>query len=68
MKLVKDENQIISKKNEISDEEAEKAIKTIIQWLGEDPEREGLLSTPKRVVKVSIYPRHLPKLTVTMTW
>ena len=51
MKLVKDENQIISKKNEISDEEAEKAIKTIIQWLGEDPKREGLLSTPKRVIK-----------------
>ena len=48
MKLVKDENQIIGEKKQISDEDAEKAIKTIIQWLGEDPNREGLLSTPKR--------------------
>ena len=51
MKLVKDENQAKSKEKEISDEQAEEAIKIIIQWLGEDPKREGLLSTPKRVVK-----------------
>ena len=35
----------------ISKEEAEKAIKTILKFVGEDPNREGLLETPKRVVK-----------------
>ena len=50
MKLVKDtdiENQI----KKISDKEAEDAFKTILAWMGEDPSREGLLETPKRVVK-----------------
>ena len=51
MKLVKDTNQLAKKKHEISDEKAEEAIRTIIQWIGEDPEREGLLSTPQRVIK-----------------
>ena len=51
MKLVKDTNQKEDKKHSISDKSAEEAIKTIIQWIGEDPNREGLLSTPKRVVK-----------------
>ena len=51
MKLVKDTDQLEIKKHEISDEKAEEAIRTIIQWIGEDPKREGLLSTPKRVVK-----------------
>ena len=51
MKLVKDTDQLERKKHEISDEKVEDAIRTIIQWIGEDPEREGLLSTPKRVVK-----------------
>ncbi len=31
--------------------EAEKAIRTLIKWAGDDPEREGLKDTPKRVVK-----------------
>ncbi len=35
----------------ISSEEAEKAVKTLIQYIGEDPNREGLLETPKRVIK-----------------
>ena len=35
----------------ISQEEAEKAVKTLIQYIGEDPEREGLIETPKRVIK-----------------
>ena len=50
MKLVKDidNNQNIKK---ISDKEAEEAFKTILSWMGEDPNREGLLETPKRVVK-----------------
>ena len=29
----------------------EEAVKTIIEWMGEDVEREGLKSTPKRVIK-----------------
>ena len=32
-------------------EEAEAAIRTLIRWAGDDPAREGLLSTPKRVVR-----------------
>ena len=50
MKLVKDinNNQDLKK---VSDKEAEEAFKTILAWMGEDPNREGLLETPKRVVK-----------------
>ena len=51
MKLVKHEEQLSKKKHQISDERAEEAIRTIIQWIGEDSEREGLKSTPKRVIK-----------------
>ena len=51
MKLVKGTDNLKRKKQEISDEKAEEAIKTIIEWVGEDSSREGLLSTPKRVVK-----------------
>ena len=51
MKLVKDTDQLKNKKHQISDEKAEEAIKTIIEWIGENPKREGLISTPKRVVK-----------------
>ena len=50
MKLVKDTDQL-EKKQQILDQEAEEAVKTIIKWIGENPEREGLKSTPKRVVK-----------------
>jgi len=34
-----------------SREEAEKAVRTLIEWAGDDPEREGLLDTPGRVVR-----------------
>ena len=51
MKLVKDTDQISKKKQQISDEKAEEAVRTIIEWIGEDPEREGLKSTPRRVIK-----------------
>ena len=51
MKLVREVDQIQRKNKQISDEKAEEAIKTIIEWIGEDPKREGLKSTPKRVIK-----------------
>ena len=51
MKLVKDTDQTQKKSHKISDEKVEESIRTIIQWIGEDPEREGLASTPKRVIK-----------------
>ncbi len=51
MKLVKDEDKLGSKKAEVTDKQAEEAFKTILTWIGEDPSREGLLETPKRVVK-----------------
>jgi GTP cyclohydrolase IA len=34
-----------------SKEEAEAAVRTLIAWAGDDPAREGLLDTPKRVTK-----------------
>ena len=51
MKLVKDIDKSGSKKPEVTDKQAEEAFKTILIWIGEDPKREGLLETPKRVVK-----------------
>ena len=51
MKLVKDIDKSSSKKPEVSDNQAEEAFKIILKWIGEDPNREGLLETPKRVVK-----------------
>jgi GTP cyclohydrolase I len=32
-------------------QEAENAVKVLIEWAGDDPSREGLIETPKRVVK-----------------
>jgi GTP cyclohydrolase IA len=32
-------------------EQAEAAVRTLIEWAGDDPDREGLLETPKRVAK-----------------
>jgi len=51
MKLVKDTDKLQEENQKISDQKAEEAIRTIIQWIGEDPEREGLKSTPKRVIR-----------------
>ena len=34
-----------------SREQAEEAVRTLICWTGDDPDREGLIETPKRVVK-----------------
>lgn len=41
----------ISKNTRPSQAEAEDAVRTLIAWTGDNPEREGLLETPKRVVK-----------------
>ena len=51
MKLVKETDNKILDTKKVSDKEAEEAFKTILTWMGEDPSREGLLETPKRVVK-----------------
>tara|TARA_B100000902_G_scaffold277526_1_gene263302 strand:- start:172 stop:786 length:615 start_codon:yes stop_codon:yes gene_type:complete len=50
MKLVKESN-INQEIKKVSDKDAEDAFKTILAWMGEDPAREGLIETPKRVVK-----------------
>ena len=51
MKLVKDNDNKDLDQNKVSDKEAEDAFRTILSWMGEDPNREGLLDTPKRVTK-----------------
>jgi GTP cyclohydrolase I len=51
MKLVKNTDKSSSNKPAVTDKQAEEAFKTIITWIGEDPNREGLLETPKRAVK-----------------
>ncbi len=51
MKLVKDLDKSVSKKPEVTDKQAEEAFRTILSWIGENPNREGLIETPKRVVK-----------------
>ena len=51
MKLVKETDSKVLDTNKVSDKEAEEAFKTILTWLGEDPSREGLLETPRRVMK-----------------
>ena len=51
MKLVKDTINKLNENKQISDKDAEEAFKTILTWMGEDPNREGLLETPKRVMK-----------------
>ena len=51
MKLVKESQENQKLKSTISDTEAELAIKTLLEWIGENPDREGLKETPKRVVK-----------------
>ena len=51
MKLVKESNKTLKDSEKVSEKEVEEAFVKIIKWIGEDPSREGLLSTPKRLVK-----------------
>ena len=51
MKLVKDIEKIFKDSEKVSEKEAEEAFVKIIKWIGENPSREGLVSTPKRLVK-----------------
>ena len=52
MKIVKNiDNTIIKDKPEVSDKQAEEAFRTILRWIGENPDREALLETPRRVTK-----------------
>ena len=37
--------------NKPSREEAEAAVRTLLQWAGDDPSRDGLIDTPARVVR-----------------
>ena len=50
MKLEKNENNK-PLDNGVTDKEVEEAFVNIIKWIGEDPSREGLKSTPKRLMK-----------------
>jgi GTP cyclohydrolase I len=38
-------------RNNVSRADAEAAVRTLLRWAGDDPAREGLLDTPKRVAK-----------------
>jgi GTP cyclohydrolase I len=40
-----------SKRKKVSQASAEKAVRTLLAWAGENPRREGLIDTPKRVVE-----------------
>jgi|TARA_B100001029_G_scaffold171110_1_gene167585 GTP cyclohydrolase I len=51
MKIVKNLDKVDKNISKVTDKEAEEAIKTIIEWIGEDPKREGLIETPRRVIK-----------------
>jgi len=51
MKLVEDTENTSKESEKISEKEAEEAFIKIIKWIGENPSREGLASTPKRLVE-----------------
>ena len=44
------QNKVAQIRNKPSRKQAEEAVETLIKWAGDNPEREGLLETPKRVV------------------
>ena len=51
MDMKVDKNQIDLDQDKPTREEAMDAVKTLISWAGDNPYREGLIDTPKRVVK-----------------
>ncbi len=51
MKLVKDTEKDLKHSEKISEKEVEESFIKIIKWIGEDPLREGLKSTPQRIIK-----------------
>ena len=51
MKLVKDIEKTLKDSEKIFEKEIEEAFVKIIKWIGENPSREGLASTPKRLIK-----------------
>ena len=51
MKLVKDIEKAPKDSEKIYEKEVEEAFIKIIKWIGENPTREGLTSTPKRLIK-----------------
>ena len=38
-------------RHDVTRQQAEDAVRTLLRWAGDDPAREGLLDTPKRVAK-----------------
>lgn len=44
-------DQLVDERHGMTRSEVEKSIRNLILWAGDDPDREGLLDTPKRVVK-----------------
>ena len=38
------------KKNNVNREDAESAVRTLLEWIGEDPDRSGIMRTPARVI------------------
>ena len=46
-----DDNKPADSRNDVSRQQAEDAVRTLLKWAGDDPAREGLLDTPKRVAK-----------------
>ena len=51
MKLVEDIEKAPKDSEKISEQEIEEAFIKIIKWIGENPTREGLASTPKRLIQ-----------------
>ena len=42
---------LCSKSARLMREEVEDAVRKLVAWAGDDPDREGLVDTPRRVVK-----------------
>ncbi len=49
--VIKTDTQDIAKTGRPTRQQAEEAVRTLLRWAGDDPTREGLLDTPKRVTK-----------------